>query len=277
VLVKIKRDLRLKEILEKLACKELSIEEAEKLLKGDLISTAIEEIDDIAKLDLYRQARTGIPEVILAEGKLPEDAALLAVRMASKSGYTLVSRISTEVVEKTKAILPEMLELEINERARMMILKKKGYTHVKYPGKIGIFAAGTSDIPVAEESRIIAEAMGVSTYTAYDVGIAGLHRLFPHLKTMLEEDVDALVVVAGMEGALPSVVAGLVDIPVVGVPSPVGYGLGGKGFAALNSMLQSCAPGVMVVNIDNGLGAGTAAALIALKVAKAREKVNQRI
>ncbi len=272
--------MNLKEILEKLACKELSIEEAEKLLKGmkgDLISTAIEEVDDIAKLDLYRQARTGIPEVILAEGKRPKDAALLAVKMASKSGYTLVSRISDEVIEEIKSILPDSLEIAINERARMLIVKKRGYEYKKFPGKIGIFAAGTSDIPVAEEARIIAEAMGVKAYTAYDVGIAGLHRLLPHLKTMLEEDVDALVVVAGMEGALPSVVAGLVDIPVVGVPSPVGYGLGGKGLAALNSMLQSCAPGVMVVNIDNGIGAGTAAALIALKVAKAREKVNQGI
>ncbi|WP_287582585.1 nickel pincer cofactor biosynthesis protein LarB [Candidatus Borrarchaeum sp.] len=271
--------MQLKEILEKIACKELSIEEAEKLLqlKGDLISTAIEEVNDIAKLDLYRQARTGIPEVILAEEKRPEDAALLAVKMASKSGYTILSRISDKVIDEVKTILPDSLELEINERARMLILKKKGYEYKKVPGKIGIFAAGTSDIPVAEESRIIAEAMGVSTYTAYDVGIAGLHRLLPHLKTMLDEDVDALVVVAGMEGALPSVVAGLVDIPVVGVPSPVGYGLGGKGLAALNSMLQSCAPGVMVVNIDNGIGAGTAAALIALKVAKAREKFNQGI
>jgi hypothetical protein len=269
--------MSLREILEKIAANELSIEEAEKLLKGDLISTAIEEVNNIAKLDLYRQARTGIPEVILAEGKRPEDAALLAVKMASKSGYTLVSRISDEVIDEIKPILPDSLELEINERARMLIVKKKDYEYKKVPGKIGIFAAGTSDIPVAEEARIIAEAMGVSTYTAYDVGIAGLHRLLPHLKLILDEDIDALVVVAGMEGALPSVVAGLVDIPVVGVPSPVGYGLGGKGLAALNSMLQSCAPDMMVVNIDNGIGAGTAAALIALKVAKAREKANQGV
>ncbi|MFX1519171.1 MAG: nickel pincer cofactor biosynthesis protein LarB [Promethearchaeota archaeon] len=267
--------MSLREVLKKLAAREIDIDEAERLLKDDLISTAIEEVNNIAKLDLYRQARTGIPEVILAEGKHPKDAAILAITMASKSGYTLVSRISDKVIEVIKSILPGSLELEINERARMLIVKKKGYEYKKYPGKIGIFAAGTSDIPVAEEARIIAEAMGVTAYTAYDVGIAGLHRLLPHLKMMLDEDVDALVVVAGMEGALPSVVAGLVDIPVVGVPSPVGYGLGGKGLAALNSMLQSCAPGVMVVNIDNGIGAGTAAALIALKVAKAREKANQ--
>jgi NCAIR mutase (PurE)-related protein len=269
--------MKLREILEKVAANELDIDEAEKLLKNDLISTAIEEVNNIAKLDLYRQSRTGIPEVILAEGKRPEDAALLAVKMASKSGYTLVSRISDKVIEETKVILPDSLELEVNERARMLILKKKGYEYKKRPGKIGIFAAGTSDIAVAEEARIIAEAMGVSTYTAYDVGIAGLHRLLPHLKKMLDEDVDALVVVAGMEGALPSVVAGLVNIPVVGVPSAVGYGMGGKGESALYSMLQSCSPGVMVVNIDNGIGAGTAAALIALKVAKAREKGTQEI
>ena len=252
--------MKLKEILEKLACKELSIDEAEKLLQGDLISTAIEEVDDIAKLDLYRQARTGIPEVILAEGKRPKDAALLAVKMASKSGYTLVSRISDEVIEEIKPILPDSLEIAINERARMLIVKKKGYEYKTFPGKIGIFAAGTSDIPVAREAYLTAENMGNQVEAVFDVGVAGIHRLFNYKKKI--DDASVLVVVAGMEGALPSVVAGMVSRPVIAVPTSIGYGVSLGGLTALFAMLNSCSSNVAVVNIDNGFGAGYTAGII---------------
>jgi len=132
--------------------------------------------------------------------------------------------------------------------------------------------AGTSDIRVAEEARVVAEEMGCEVVTAYDVGIAGFHRHIGPLRRMLREGVDAIVVVAGMEGALPSVVASLVDVPVIGVPTSVGYGLGGKGVGALTTMLQSCSPGLCVVNIDNGVGAGALAALIARRVARALEE-----
>jgi len=139
-------------------------------------------------------------------------------------------------------------------------LKKSG-------GCVGILTAGTSDIAVAEEARLMCEAMNCSCICSYDVGIAGLHRVFPQLKKMIKDEVDAIIVVAGMEGALASVVSSLVDIPVIGVPTSVGYGYGEKGIAALAAMLQSCTLGLSVVNIDNGIGAGAMAANIANRAA----------
>jgi hypothetical protein len=133
-----------------------------------------------------------------------------------------------------------------------------------------VLAAGTSDIPAAEEAKVTAEVMGCQVLAYYDVGIAGIHRLMEPLRETLVQDVSAIVVVAGMEGALPSVVRGLVPVPVIGVPTSTGYGYGGKGEAALMTMLQSCAPGLTVVNIDNGFGAGATAALIANGVAQAK-------
>ncbi len=139
-----------------------------------------------------------------------------------------------------------------------------------FGGTIAILAAGTSDIPVAEEARVTAEVMGCEVLAHYDVGIAGIHRLLDPLREVVAKDVSALVVVAGMEGTLPSVVRGLVTVPVIGVPTSTGYGYGGQGQAALMTMLQSCAPGLTVVNIDNGFGAGATAALIAHQVARAK-------
>ena len=133
-------------------------------------------------------------------------------------------------------------------------------------GKIGILSAGTSDIGVAEEARLMAEAMGCVTISFYDVGIAGMHRLLPAMEEMISADVGAIVVVAGMEGALASVVSSMMNVPVVGVPTSVGYGFGSAGIAALSCMLQSCALGLAVVNIDNGVGAGAFAALIANRI-----------
>ncbi len=137
---------------------------------------------------------------------------------------------------------------------------------IEKQGKIGIITAGTSDVPVAEEARVVAEEAGCEVLTSYDVGVAGIHRLFHQIRRMIEEDVKALIVVAGMEGALPSVVAGLVDVPVIGVPTSVGYGVGAGGFTALNAMLQSCAPGIAVVNIDNGFGAAVFASTIVKQI-----------
>jgi NCAIR mutase (PurE)-related protein len=140
----------------------------------------------------------------------------------------------------------------------------------KRRGKIGILAAGTSDLCAAEEARVVAEAMDVEVICAYDVGIAAFHRFLDPLVGMLDSGADALVVVAGMEGALASVVSSLVDVPVIGVPTSVGYGAGGGGHAALTSMLQSCSPGLAVVNIDNGVGAGATAALISLRCRRSK-------
>jgi hypothetical protein len=145
----------------------------------------------------------------------------------------------------------------------MVVINKPNHKIEKNKGKVGIISAGTSDIPVAEEARVTTEVLGCKTITAYDVGVAGIHRLFPPLEDMLKEEVACIIVVAGMEGALPTVVKSLVDIPVIGVPTSIGYGYGGKGVSALMTMLQSCSPGLVVVNIDNGFGAGCAAVLIA--------------
>jgi len=139
-------------------------------------------------------------------------------------------------------------------------------------GRLGVVTAGSSDIPYAEEAMLVARHMGCRVSEVYDVGVAGLHRLFPPLRGLLDEGVDAIVVVAGMDGALPSVVAGLVNVPVIGLPTSTGYGAGGGGIAALLSMLQTCSPGLAVVNIDNGIGAGSMAALIANNAAQARRK-----
>src|SRR5256885_13845682 len=140
-------------------------------------------------------------------------------------------------------------------------------------GNVGVLTAGTSDIPMAEEAAALCHEMGCEVHSAYDVGVAGLHRLFAPLRAMLAAPADAIIVAAGMDGALPSVGAGLVDVPVIGLPTSVGYGLGGGGVAALLSMLQTCAPGLVVVNIDNGVGAGATAALFAHRGAAARRRI----
>jgi NCAIR mutase (PurE)-related protein len=147
----------------------------------------------------------------------------------------------------------------------MLVAKNFSFLANDDKSKIGIMTAGTADIGVAEEARLIAKAMGCSSLLSYDVGIAGIHRLFPMLKEMISQDVDAIIVIAGMEGALPSVVSSLVDIPVIAVPTSTGYGFGSNGVASLGTMLQSCTLGMAVMNIDNGIGAGAFAATISLR------------
>ena len=245
------------EILRKLMEGGISLEEAEKRLK----ILQIREIEEFAKLDLCRDLRTGIPEVIFAEGKENND--LVKIIMGSlDQGRIMVTKLNQEKYNsfKEQIDLPEGFKLEYYGRAKILLIKDH---EIEKKFKVGVITAGTSDIPIAEEARITAEEMGCTALTSYDVGVAGIHRLFFHIRQMIEEDVKALVVVAGMEGALPSVVAGLVDVPVIGVPTSIGYGVGKGGYAALFAMLQSCAPGIAVVNIDNGFGAGVFAAKVA--------------
>jgi len=258
----------LREILEKALKGEISIEEAERLLRV----LAIEEIGNLARIDVGREYRKGIPEVILAEGKAPKDLADIAVKMLNESGRAIISRVTKKQVETVVKSLPKDASLKIYDKARIIVIKKKDFNVERTGGKIGILTAGTSDIPIAEEARVIAEEMGCEVITAYDVGVAGIHRLLPPLKKMVTEDVDVIVVVAGREGALPSVVAGMIDIPVIAVPTSIGYGLGEKGVSALMAMLQSCSLGLAVVNIDGGVAAGAIATLIANRVAKYRRK-----
>lgn len=249
--------MSMKEILQKLKDGKISLEEAEKSLK----SMHIREIEDFAKLDTCRSMRTGIPEVIFAERK--ENGDLLKIITGSlDQGRVMITKLNQDKYDAIKGQLnlPEGFKEEYHHRANILLISNH---EVEKKVKVGVITAGTSDIPVAEEAKITAEEMGCTVLTAYDVGVAGIHRLFSHIGEMIEEDVKALIVVAGMEGALPSVVAGLVDVPVIGVPTSVGYGVGEGGFTALYTMLQSCAPGIAVVNIDNGFGAGVFAAKIA--------------
>ncbi len=247
----------MKEILEKLKDGKISLKEAEKSLK----TMHIREIEDFAKIDMYRDVRTGIPEVIFAEGKENSDLVKIIVG-AIEQGRVMVTKLSQDKYDDIKGQLeiPEGFKEEYHHRAGILLIN---HHEVEKKVKVGVITAGTSDIPIAEEARITAEEMGCEALTSYDVGVAGIHRLFSHIRRMVEEDAKALIVVAGMEGALPSVVAGLVDIPVIGVPTSVGYGVGKGGFTALYAMLQSCAPGIAVVNIDNGFGAGVFAAKVA--------------
>ncbi len=245
-------------VLDALLAGKLTVEQA----KRKLAALNIKRIGDLARLDVERIHRVGIPEVVLAEGKNPETVAKAAVALASTSGYSLVTRASKEHLKLIQKELRKDFEVEHNSKARTVVVRKKNHLFPKR-GKIGILAAGTADVPVAEEAAVSAEVMGCEVLKAYDVGVAGIHRLFEPLKHMVEQGVAAIVVVAGMEGTLPSLVSSLVDVPVIGVPTSIGYGVGLKGVGALMTMLQTCSPKIAVVNIDNGFGGGVFAASIA--------------
>jgi NCAIR mutase (PurE)-related protein len=222
-----------------------------------------------ARPDFGRATRKGIPEIVLAATKSDEQVVAIASAFVERTGRALVSRLRPG----TAAVLAEHLptcRMDVRAGGRIAAIHAREYVVPRTGGRVGVLTAGTSDVPVAEEARLVAEEMGCQVTTLYDVGVAGLHRLLGPLQDLLDEGVDALVVAAGMDGALPSVVAGLAPVPVIGVPTSIGYGVGGRGRAALLSMLQTCAPGLTVVNVDNGVGAGASAALIANRVAAAR-------
>jgi NCAIR mutase (PurE)-related protein len=256
----------LTEILEKTAKNELTVEEAEKLLR----MLAIDEVEGIAKIDSNREHRKGIPEVILAENKTTKDLVEISLRMLSKNGKVIVSRCSQEQVQALNEAVPDDSICQINEKARMVVIKKKNHVVKSTGGKIGLLTAGTSDIPVAEEAKVIAQEMGCQVFASYDLGVAGIHRVLQPLKDLIVKDVDVVIVVAGREGALASVVAGMVNVPVIAVPTSNSYGFGEKGVSTLMAMLQSCSLGLAVVNIDAGIAAGAMATLIANRAAKFR-------
>ena len=222
------------------------------------------------RIDPNRRLRTGIPEVIYAASKPPQAVAEALKQLATANGRALASRVADDTVTHIADFARANLEVEVFSLARGLVASIPGAQRVTLGGVVGILTAGTSDLPVAAEAALMAAEMGARVLEAWDVGVAGIHRLFGPLQRFIDEGVDAIVVAAGMDGALPSVVAGLVDVPVIGLPTSVGYGLGAGGVGALTSMLQSCAPGLTVVNIDNGIGAGSAAALIANRVALVR-------
>lgn len=225
--------------------------------------------------DFERERRKGTPEVIFGETKETAQVVAMARALLEKTGRAIISRVRSETVEVLRESFPAY---DVRERgmSRMVAIYRPDYVHRSTGGQVGVICAGTSDIPVAEEAALMAEEMGCEVTCIYDVGVAGLHRLVAPLKDLMTRGTDAIIVAAGMDGALPSVVAGLVPVPVIGLPTSIGYGMGGKGVAALLSMLQTCAPGLVVVNIDNGVGAGITAAMIANRVAEARAQARGR-
>jgi NCAIR mutase (PurE)-related protein len=217
-----------------------------------------------AKLDHHRALRQGMPEVIFSQGKTPSQVAGIFARLATHNGNVLATRATEEqyaavVAEVGKDLLKKDLpNVEYRPLARTIVLKRDRKRYGK--GIIAVVSAGTSDIPVAEEAVVTAEMMGNNVQHIYDVGVAGIHRLLAHREALAKARV--IIVCAGMEGALPSVVGGLVGVPVIAVPTSVGYGAAFEGLAALLGMMNSCASNVSVVNIDNGFGAGYVASLI---------------
>ena len=232
---------------------------------------AIKRVAHIAQLDVGRESRKGLPEVILAEGKDPREVAEIVEAMVKRTGRAIVSRASRKHLRLIRARRIPESKIQFFEKPGIIIVKLSSYRVKATGGRVGVLTAGTSDIPVAEEAKVIAEEMGCKTRSYHDVGVAGLHRLFKPLAELLKWDSDVILVAAGREGALPTVVAGLVDIPVIGVPTSKSYGFGDKGIAALAAMLQSCSLGMAVVNIDSGVGAGSIGGLIANRTAKYRQ------
>ena len=209
---------------------------------------------DFATIDYHRALRDGLPEVILAAGKTPEQVAEIGSRVFARSGLLLATRIDVEQVKALQTAVPTLLH-DRNARLAWAANRK-----IEASGHVAVVTAGTSDIPVAEEAAITATLMGARVTRHFDIGVAGIHRVTPHLEELRAANV--LVIVAGMDGALPSVIGGLVRNPIIAVPTSTGYGAAFGGLAALLTMLNSCATGVSVVNIDNGFGAGYIAATI---------------
>jgi len=236
-------------------------EAAERLRRGE-----VRYLDEFAVLDLGRATRKGVPEIVYAPGKSPAQVAKICAAVLERSERVVVSSPTLEQERLLRETLPG---IPIRSAGKALIAG--GGEPTPTGGRVIAISAGTSDLPVLEEAATVAREMGVEVKSFHDVGVAGIHRLVGPLEEMRDFDPDCVIVAAGMEGALPSVVSALVAVPVVGLPTSTGYGLGGDGTAAILGMLQSCSPGLSVVNVDNGTGAGVTAALIANRAASYRE------
>ncbi len=255
---------RVSNLLSQVARGDLSPEAALEKLRWQ----PVEPISDFARLDHHRGLRQSMPEFVYGEGKSPEQVAEIMSAMFERTGRALASRVNEPHFAAVKATLPNAVHYP---KAR--IITVNGFPKAEI-GRALVIAAGTSDVPVAEEAAEVLRFLGNSTRTLYDVGVAGIHRLLEHANRL--QEADAVIVVAGMEGALPSVVGGLIDSPVIAVPTSVGYGASFNGLAALLGMLNSCATGLTVVNIDNGLGAATAAHRLLTRLRLARNTTRER-
>jgi pyridinium-3,5-biscarboxylic acid mononucleotide synthase len=256
-----------RDVLRRLVAGELTEDDA----LAELRRLQLDELDGRARLDLGRYLRRGIPEVVLAAGKSPREAARLVVAMAERQGQGLVSRLSEDhqVALRDAAHQAGLRLIAYAAAARVL---RPGFSPEAAGGKVAILTAGTSDLAAAEEARMVVESCGHEVRLQGDLGVAGLHRFLGPLAAALEWGADVIIVAAGMDGVLPGLVAGLIELPVIGLPVSTGYGRGGAGEAALTTMLQSCSTGLTVVNIDNGIGAGAAAALIAAGAAQGRRR-----
>lgn len=244
---------QIRELLEAVSRGNVPVEDALSKLR----SLPYETVGNFAHLDQHRAIRCGFPEVVFGQGKTPEQVVQIVQRLAERNDRVLVTRVTPEM---SAIVQPQVPELVYHSSARILVLDKS----VGRLKKSGVFvlSAGTADIPVAEEAALTADLMGNEVERLYDVGVAGIHRLLNQVERLQKARV--VIVVAGMDGALPSVVGGLVSVPVIAVPTSVGYGASFQGLAALLTMLNSCATGVAVVNIDNGFGAGVLASRINL-------------
>lgn len=250
----------LQKLLQAIARHDISPETALEKLKH----LPFESLEQFAKIDHHRQLRTGFPEVIWGADKTPEQLIKIIKAMQSDATVVMATRIEAEVYQQLKTAIPELFYYPT---ARICSLSQpQAATQI---GTISILTAGTADIPVAEEAAITAELSGFAVVRLWDVGVAGIHRLLSNSQVVYEADV--LIVVAGMEGALPSVVAGMADCPVIAVPTSIGYGASFAGVAPLLTMLNSCATGIGVVNIDNGFGA----AILAGQILRTAQKINR--
>lgn len=243
--------MEIETLLQQVRSGELAIEEAKAIL------AEYRQVADIgfAQVDLDRERRIGFPEVIYGEGKRGDQIAAIFRKLMEHADRVLATRVSPDKAAVVRDQLPEAV---YHEQARALAWTKEPLVPVGQ-GHVAVVCAGTSDLPVAEEAAITAEMLGCRVERVYDVGVAGIHRLFRRLPIIRQADV--VVVVAGMEGALPSVVGGLVSRPIIAVPTSIGYGANFHGLSALLSMLNSCSPGITVVNIDNGFGGGYAAGI----------------
>lgn len=256
------REEELKTLLRSVAQGELSPEQAQEKIQNGMLVT----VGDFVQFDTFREQRSGIPEVVYAEKKTPTLCVEIAKKIVQEKEVVLFTRLTST---HFKALEEELLQNtslrgEVDQAGRTAIIHSCTFEiPPAQQGLVGVVTAGSSDVPVAREAETVLRLMGVDVLRSYDIGVAGLHRLITPLKQMVESDVDAIIVFAGMEGALPSVVAGLVDIPVLAVPVSVGYGVRRPGEVALWGMLSSCSPGLAVLNIDAGFNAGAMAGLIA--------------
>lgn len=257
----------MEDLLRKVSRGELSVEDAAAEIDKRLFG------GEESNIDPGRHSRTGVPEVIIAEGKTEEQIISISIEFIHRMDRAIISRLHRErakkVIEAVRSNIKEVI-VEYDDIARFLVLKVQGSDIIPSGGRVGIITAGTSDIAVAKEAELMVREMGCETRMYNDVGVAGMHRILTPLKELREWDADSIVVAAGREGALPTLVSGLTDVPVIGLPVSTGYGIHGKGETALFAMLQSCSP-LAVVNIDSGFTAGAIAGKIAVKMGRSRE------